>query len=313
MGGTSSQNQQQNTVQSGLQTTSPWASAGLSGILSNLNGISPNLTGAQQSAIGNLTDLGQSGNPYTGQVGNVANNLLSGGGANQYAPMAQNAYSQYQQQLSPYLQQSYLDPRNTPGFGDALSALNSDITGQVNGQFAAAGRDLSGMNSQALARGLSQGEGQLLANQYNQNVSNQLGAANSLYGAGGNTAGLLSGLNQTGLANQQAGIGAAQQAFQAQQSGPLLALQAQSQITGIPLQILAQQAGISLPAAQAFGTTNSTQTGTQTGQTQNQMSGAQQFALISGGLKNLFGGSGTGSSGGGGGWLGGGGFGGGGG
>ena len=42
--------------------------------------------------------------------------------------------------------------------------------------FAGAGRDLSGLNTQTLARGLSQGEGQLVANQYNANVANQLGA-----------------------------------------------------------------------------------------------------------------------------------------
>ncbi len=40
-----------------------------------------------------------------------------------------------------------------PGFGDAMKTLNSDISNQVNGQFAAAGRDLSGMNTQTLARG----------------------------------------------------------------------------------------------------------------------------------------------------------------
>src|SRR5262245_42943794 len=109
----------------------------------------------------------------------------------------------------PYLQASFLDPRSTPGFADALAATNADITNQVNGMFAGAGRDLSGLNQQALARGLSQGEGQLVANQYNQNVANQLGAMGSLYGAGNTTAGLLSSLNQQDLANRQAGLGVA--------------------------------------------------------------------------------------------------------
>ena len=166
-------------------------------------------------------------------------------------------------QLNPYLQSSFLDPRNTPGFSDALNAVNSDITNQVNGQFAAAGRDMSGMNSQALARGLSQGEGQLVANQYNQNVQNQLGAANSLYGAGNATGGLLSGFRQQAMANQQAGIGAADQANQAQQYGPLLQLQAEATRRGIPLQTLAAQS-TRCRRAQAFGTTIGNTQGTTT-------------------------------------------------
>jgi hypothetical protein len=265
------QNQTANQLQNGTQsqnqtsTLTPYAQSGLSGILSNLSGINPNLNATQSGAIGQLTNLGAAGNPFSGAISNVANNLLSGGDANAQAPLLNSAYSQYQQQLSPYLQSSYLDPRNTPGFGAALSTMNNDITNQVNSQFARAGRDLSGMNTQTLARGLSQGEGGLIQGQYNQNVANQLGAAGSLYGAGNTTAGLLTGLNQLGLQNQQAGAGVANQANTASQYGPLLQLQAQSMQTGIPLANLAAQAGIALPAASAFGTQTGSGTGTSTG------------------------------------------------
>jgi len=136
---------------------------------------------------------------------------------------------------------------------------------------------------QTLSRGLSQGEGQLLANQYNQNVANQLGAANSLYGAGNTTSGLLSALNQQGLANQQAGLGTATtaQGFSNDPYNQLLNAEAQKQ--GIPLSLLQQIAGIATPIAglgsQSTGTSN----------TQNTMSGAQQFGTIAGGLGSLFG------------------------
>ena len=49
------------------------------------------------------------------------------------------------------------------------------------------------MNTQTLARGLSQGEGQLIANQYNQNVQNQLGAMGSSYDANNTTGGAAHG------------------------------------------------------------------------------------------------------------------------
>ena len=171
MGGsvnTGGQNQNQTSV------TTPWAPAAgqVQGVLGQLGTVSTSLTPVEQQALGQLTSLGQQGNQFAPAIGTVANTLLYGGGANNQAGLISKANAQYQQELNPYLQSSFLDPMNTPGFGAALSATNSDITNQINSQFAAAGRDLSGMNTQTLARGLSQGEGQLIANQYNQNVQN---------------------------------------------------------------------------------------------------------------------------------------------
>jgi hypothetical protein len=255
MGGNVTTGQQQTT-----QQTTPWApGAGvIQGLLGQLQGLPVGLTGNETSALNQLNSLGQVGNPYASGIGNVANTLLLGGGANNQAGLINNAYQQYQKQLNPYLQSSFLNPMNTPGFGDALAATNADITNQINSQFAAAGRDMSGMNTQALARGLSQGEGQLIANQYNQNAQNQLGAMGSLYNAGNTTGGLLTGLNQAALDNMQAGIGAAGQATAAQQYGPLLQLQTAAQERGIPMQALAQEMGIALGPTQAFGTTSGT-------------------------------------------------------
>jgi hypothetical protein len=183
--------------------TNPWAPAQpfLSGILAQLQGQLANtsLTPQENAAIGGLA--GSSGyiSQFLPQATDLANTLLAGGNAQAQAPLIGDAYQQYRNELNPYLQASFLDPRSTPGFADALAAANADITNQVNGMFAGAGRDLSGLNTQALARGLSQGEGQLIANQYNANAANQLGAMGSLYGAGNTTAGLLSNLNQQAL------------------------------------------------------------------------------------------------------------------
>ena len=160
--------------------TNPWAPAQpfLAGILAQLQGQLANtsLTPQENAAIGGLAGSSNYISQFLPQTTDLANTLLSGGNAQAQAPLINSAYQQYQAQLNPYLQSSFLDPRNTPGFSDALAATNADITNQVNGMFAGAGRDLSGLNTQTLARGLSQGEGQLVANQYNANVANQLGA-----------------------------------------------------------------------------------------------------------------------------------------
>jgi hypothetical protein len=277
--GTGGQTQNQNTT----SQTSPWGpSQGfLQNLLGQLGNVNPQLNGFEQSALGQLNSLGSQGNPYAGQIGNAATSLLNGGGAMDQAGLVNNAYQQYQQQLNPYLQSSFLDPTKTPGFGDALSTMNSDITNQIQGQFAAAGRDMSGMNTQTLARGLSQGEGGLIQNQYNQNVAAQRGAQDALYGAGNTTGGILSGMQNQFNANQAAGVGLADQANQAQAYGPMLQLFAQSQARGIPMQTLMQQLGITASIGQMFGT----QTGSGSGQSQNVSPLWQQIlgGLIGGG------------------------------
>jgi len=133
--------------------------------------------------------------------------------------------------------------------------------------FAGAGRDLSGMNQQALARGITQAEAPVLLDAYNRALAGQRSAIDSLYGAGGQTAGLLSNLDQARLANQQAGIGAADAALTSQNWGPTQQLAVEAQRRGIPLQTLAAQYGMVLPAAQAFATTAGTSSGSSSGTT----------------------------------------------
>ena len=48
-----------------------------------------------------------------------------------------------------------------------LQTIQDDVTNTTNGQFAAAGRDMSPANYQAVARGVAQGEAPVIANQYN--------------------------------------------------------------------------------------------------------------------------------------------------
>jgi hypothetical protein len=173
---------------------------------------------------------------------------------------------------------------NNPALQAQLAQIASDTTNQVNGQFAAAGRSGSGMNQQALGRGIAQGEAPVIANQYNQDVGNQMNAANSLYGAQNSTSGLMSGLNQQGLANQGAGVQASQDALSAQNYAPQQQLALSQLLQQIPAQNLGLLAQIGIPIGGLGGQSTGQSQGTQ------QMSGAQQFASSLGGLGSLFGG-----------------------
>ena len=267
-------------------TTEPWkpAQPALTSILGQLQGLIPNsgITPGMESAFGQLESSAQQGNPFAGQIGGVVGNLLNGGGATAQAPAIQSAFDTFNAQTNPLASNTNYDPMQTPGLADSLKTMMGDIGTSINGQFAAAGRDLSGMNTQTLARGLTQGLAPILTQQYNQNVQNQQGAASNLYNAGNTTGGLLAGLNQQGIANQVQGITSANDALTAQNYGPATMLQLEQLKQGIPMQNLGLLTQIGVPIAglgtQSQGTSTTKQPWSQT------------FAQVAGGLGGLFGG-----------------------
>lgn len=280
MGGKSSQ------TQNSSQTTNPWQPTigPLENIINQINPmttLNPATNPAAGSAFGTLLNNAQSGNPYAPAIQGYASNLLSGGGANAQAPNVQGAINSYGQQLAPFLDPNFLDPSANPQMRGLLDTIRGDVSNQVNSQFAGAGRDLSGMNTQTLARGIAQGEAAPLLNAYQQNVQTQRGAQDSLYGARNQTAGLLTGLNQQGLANQGQGVDTSQAALQARDSSPQQVLSILSQQAGYPLSFLNNLTSLLGPIAGLGGQATGQQSGTST------MSGAQQFGMIGTGLGNM--------------------------
>jgi hypothetical protein len=271
------------TTQTQSSQTEPWApaKASLKGILGQLSPMIENvgLTGAQTGAIDQLQQNAQQGNPFTDQINAYVKSMLGGGGANDQAGNISGNLSTYQNQLTPYANGSMVG--KNPALQAQLDTIMSDVGNSVNGQFAAAGRDMSGANQQAYGRGVAQGVAPVLANQYNQDVNNQINAAGSLYGAGNTSAGLLSALTQQGNINQGAGVEASQAALDAQNYGPAQMLQLEQLKKSLPAEALGLLAQIGIPIAGLGGESTGQSKGTQ------KMSGAQQFATITGGIKNL--------------------------
>jgi hypothetical protein len=279
MGGQSSSTQKQNS------TTAPWAESQpmLQGILSQLTGNLNNtgLTGAETGAIDTLKANAGNASQFAPQITDFAKTLLSGGGATDQAGAVNQNYQRYVDQTGPLASNTNYNPYDTAGFKDAINAQVADITNATNGQFAAAGRDFSGMNSQTLGRGIMQGVAPTIAAQYNQNVNNQQGAAGNLYQAGNTNAGILAGLQQQKLGNQAQGVSAAGAANDAQNAGANATLEAEAKRRGIPVQALGLLAQIGIPIASLGSQSSGTATGTQ------QMSGAQQFGTIMQGFGQL--------------------------
>jgi hypothetical protein len=245
---------------------SPWGpSQGLlSGILGKLGDVDTDLTGIESGALGGL--LGNAG--YLGrfgpQVSAYANELLGGG--TDRTGSVNDAYARYQQQLAPTAVGDYLDPNKNPFFAGTTSAIADDVLSRIKNEYAGAGRDPTGAGSFVgkVGEAVSKAVAPIYADVYNRERGRQLDAVGGLYGAGGQTAGLLSNLDQVALANKDRGIEAARMAQSFANDPHMHALAVEAQRRGIPLQTLAQISGIGLPIGSAFGT--STSTGTETTQ-----------------------------------------------
>lgn len=284
MGGKSTSESQ--TQQSQESKTAPWLPTQgiLQGVLDGAQGQlgSYKPTGAETGALSTLMGNAQNAPNYSSQASGLATDLMAGGGTDANSGILSGAYKTLQGQLSPIANQNN-DPTQAPGMQALLETIRNDISNQVNGQFAGAGRDLSGMNVQALGRGVSQGMAAPLLAQYNQNVQNQTGAANNLFNAGGATASGMQDFSQQGFQNRATGLDTAINGVPAaQNAGATGILNASSLARNLPLQNLAGILGLTLPIA-GLGSQSS---GTATGNTQGSqtMSGAQQFATIGQGM-----------------------------
>lgn len=253
------------TTKDNTQTQSqPWAPAvpAVTGLLGQLQGFNNSPSGAQTGAVNSLVSNASAIPNFGPQATNSANALFGGGGANQFAPIQQDAYSKLQGNLSPFTNPANLNPFSTPGFSDAYATMGRDISNNVNDRFAAAGRDLSPGNTTALARGLSEGQGGLIANQYNANAAHQIGASNSLFGAGQSTAQGLTGFNQMGNQNMLAGAGLAGQIPGLSMQPGQAYLQAANLQHNLPLANMGGYESLLTPLAALGmqGTSNGTQT-----------------------------------------------------
>lgn len=290
--------------QAGSQTssTNPWQPTQplLKDILGQVGQGNFSPTAGQTSATGQI--VGEAGGvPSYGAQGEQAVSNLFGSNTGNQQDILRGAYGQQQGALSPMLSAGYTNPYTNPALSSAMKTMGSDITNQIQGQAAAAGRPM-GTNAdttQALARGLSQGEGGLLANEFNTLTQNQMGAANQLGNAAGQTASGLTQQQQMMLQNQMAGMGAAGQIPGMLMQPGMAQLGAANMQAQLPWANLGAAEGLVNPIAGLGGKSSGTSSGTTT--TQSPMS-QQIIGGTLGGL-GLLGGTGAFNQGGNQGWL----------
>lgn len=245
--------------------TRPWDESMplINKLFSGLQGYNANATPGQTGAGADLVSAAKSIPNLSGTYVDAVKSLFNTSTQPQQ-DMLTGGYADLKKNLGGYLDPSYLDPTSTPGFSDAWNTLKEDITNSVNSQFAAAGRDLSPGNSTALGRGLIQGGGGLLQDQYNKNVTNQQNAAKSIFDAAGTTANGVASLGQIPLANSISGLQAAGGLGGLLTQPAATTLAAENTAAGIPLSNYAGLEQLGLPLAglgsNSTGTSHSTST-----------------------------------------------------
>lgn len=200
----------------------------------------------QTAAFEQLKQQAGQGNPWAAQQGGLADDLYA---TQDRTGMVGDAYKTLQSQLGDYASGKYLDPMSNPQMQAMLQQVGDDVANRTNAMFAGAGRDLSGANQMSTAKGVSQGTLGLLLDQWNKNQSNQIGAANSLYGAGAQTATTQSALDAQRAGIRGQGADAAQTALNMQRQGATDMLNLEQQRKNMPYDDLAKYASVLFPAA----------------------------------------------------------------
>ena len=248
------------TTQTQTSQTAPYAAAkpSLDLLLNNLGNRagSADLTGRETGALDTLQANANRGNPFAGDISGVARGLLSGGGAQANDAGFRGVLDDFSGRMTPFADGSMVGKNEA--LQGQLDTISNDVQSRVNGMFAGAGRDLSGMNQKVLARGIAEGTAPVIASQFNQDVANQMGASKSLFDAGNTSFGLLNSNQQQANANAVAGIDVGSKALDAGNYGPMQTLAIEAQRRGIPIDTLNALLGTVSPVAQAFGTTTGT-------------------------------------------------------
>lgn len=279
MGGTSTSKQTQSSTLSPYDPANP----SLQGLLGGINSLVPQagtLSSGQQGAIDKVISNSNGQPNYNPAINSGTMGLLNGGGAQANDTGIKSNLSTLQNGILGQTA-SGANIGNNPALKAQIDQITTDATNQTNGAWAAAGRDGSPGNAQALGRGIASGVAPVLAQQYNTDTSNALNAATSLYGAGNTTYGLLNGNQNQANQNFTNGVGAVSAGLNAQNAAPTAAINAMAQQFNIPASQLQTLLGMVSPVAAQFGTQNGQSTG------ENTMSGAQQFATIASGIGSM--------------------------
>lgn len=217
-------------------------------------------TPGQQAAFDELK--GNAGNPLAGEIGQLAKDQLN---TADNTGMVRNGYSDLTRRLSATADGSNLDLSKNTYLQSLLTQVGDDAQNRVNASFAAAGRDFSGANQGAVARGVTSAQAPLLLDMFKSEQGRTDAAARDLFSASGQTAGTIAQLDKSRSDLRTQGAETSKAAMEARDAGANTRLRLEQQLKDLPYQDLAQLAQLLFPAAQLGGQSSGTGTSTTKG------------------------------------------------
>jgi len=206
------------------------------------------MTGDQSAAASEVKNIYAQGNPFAGQIGQLANDTFAGPGSQ--SGMMGQGYADLQKRLTPYADGKFLDFKENPYINDMLTTVGDSVQQRINAQFAGAGRDLSGMNQKTVGAGVAGAMSPILAQLYSQEQDRALGAANTLYGASNTTAQGMQGLDTAALQARAGALPISQAANDANLWGPQGIYNLEQLTANAPFERMGMLGNLLLPVAQ---------------------------------------------------------------
>lgn len=204
-------------------------------------------TGAETKAFGDLSAIAGKGDPNAAAIQGVAKNFL---GTQSRAPIVTDAYGTYQNRMRDVADGKNQDIGNDPHLQQLLTQVGDDAQNRTRAQFAAAGRDMSGMEGQTVARGTGQAQLPILMDQLNRERARTDAAAGNVFAAGNTTTSTAANADQAAAAMKMLGIDASKSALDAKTWGPSQILNLEQQKKSLPYSNLSMLAELLFPAAQ---------------------------------------------------------------
>lgn len=238
--------------------TEPWQPSigGLKGFINKAESIGNiDITPDQQLAFQTLKKSAAEGNPFTPQIAALANDSLNYDNSGQSGRLS-DAYATLQGQLGGIASGEGVNPFDDPRMAEMLKTVGDDVQWRINRMFQGAGREMSGMNQGAVARGVTQAQLPLLLDQWNRNQDRQMGAAGTLFDAASSSSGQEAQLDALRQQIRAAGIGYGNEALNAKNFAANTILDLDQQIQQLPYENLALLGSLLLPASGVGGTSD---------------------------------------------------------
>lgn len=242
------------------------------------------LTPDQKSAYSFLKGNAMEGNPWDTQIAGLATDLFN---TADRSGQVNDAYGMLSGQLGDVASGKFLDPMQNPQIMDMLKVVGDNARSSVNQQFAAAGRDLSGLNQRRVTQGMTEAQLPILIDQYNKERANQMGAAEALYNAGTGAATTAANLDQQRAALRSSGVGMGEEALKARDYGANQILNLDQQIKQTPYEDLGMLASLLFPVA-GLGGQQAGNSDTKSSSTTNSSSTTKGSSSTIGGSLKLF-------------------------